>query len=497
MNVHIFISDRQCIVAQLTRTSQQVLLEVANSEEGLGKFERFMEASGVTCSSILTDFVEEDYRIELLPHLGWLDRRRFLEKKLGQLYKHTPFRSRLVEGRDGESDRVLFSALTNPNLLLPWVESLLMRQIPISGISSVAMLSGKLLPKGLPSHLLLLSFQKGSGLRQSFFLNGKLHFSRLTLVHADDDLAGLARAESEKVYKYLHALSLLPEEGMLSVTILCGSEERELFDEALMESIAIHPIMLDLDVVAREIGIDGQLSDALPLFMHLLGKSVNHYGSEQHTHGYELMQWRHAAAALSIALILGGSALAGIDAGRAIEFKSQADSYAASTLEAERSYRSIRWSGKDSPQKMSEVVSLVEMIESKFPSPRKLLVKVSHALVPFPGIRIDRLSWQAVDKLESAKAPSGELDLGSGFFEPGSSQIVLAIEGEIHPFDGSFRHANETVSRFCKDLEKAGVSIIKVKLPLDLNPSANLVGRQGKGEENALFSIEASMKVGS
>ncbi len=496
MNIQIFISDRQCIVLQRTRTSPHVLLEVANSEEGLGKFERFMEASKVSCSSILTDFVEEDYRVENIPHLGWLDRRRFLEKKLNQLYKRTPFRSKLVEGREGGSERVLFSALTNPNLLLPWVESLLMLKIPVSGVSSVAMLSGKLLPKSVSSHLLLLSFQKGAGLRQSFFLNGKLHFSRLTLVHADDDRVGLVRSESEKVYKYLHALSLLPEEGMLSVYILCGSEEREVFDAALMEGIAIHPVILDFGEVAKEIGLDGRISDALPLFLHLLGKSVNHYGSEEHTHGYELMQWRHAASALSFALILGGATLAGIDAVRAIELKSQAALYSARTLDAERSYRSIRQPGKDSPQKIKELVSLVEMIESKFPSPRKLLVKVSNALVPFPGIRINRFSWQVDKHAGSAKAP-GEFEAESGFFEPGPSQVALAIEGEIHPFDGSFRHANETVSRFCEALEKAGMRIGKVKLPLDLSPSANLVGRQGSGDESALFSIEASIRAGS
>ena len=497
MNVQIFISDRQCIVAQRTRTSMHVLLEVANGEEGLRKFERFMEEAGVNCSSILTDFVEEDYRVENIPHLGWLDRRSFLEKKLNQFYKNTPFRNRLIEGNDGEGDRVLFSALTNPNLLLPWVDSLLIRQIPLSGISSVAMLSGKLLPKSLSSHALLLSFQKGVGLRQSFFLNGKLHFSRLTLVHSDDDRTSIVRSESEKVYKYLHALNLLPAEGMLSVLILCGSEDGKLFDEAMMESIAIHPVILDLSEVAKEIGLDGRIFDALPIFLHLLGKSVNHYGSEQHTHRYELMQWRHAATALSIALICGGVALAGIDAGRAVEFKNQAALLASRTLDAERRYRSIQQPGNESPQKIKEVVSLVEMIESKFPSPRKMLVKVSHALTPFPDIRINRLSWQVARNAESARVPPGESDVGSGFFEPGPSQIALDIEGDIHPFDGNYRHANETVERFCKNLEKAGMRIGKVKLPLDLSPSANLVGRQGKGEESVLFSLEALMKVGS
>ncbi len=497
MNVQIFISDRQCIVAQRTRKSLHVLLEVANSEEGLRKFERFIMDAGVTCSSILTDFVEEDYRVEYIPHLGWLDRRRFLEKKLNQLYKQTPFRNRLIDGHEGGGERVLFSALTNPNLLLPWVDSLLMRKIPISGISSVAMLSGKLLPKNISSHLLLLSFQQGSGLRQSFFLNGKLHFSRLTLVHPDDDRIGIVRSESEKVYKYLHALSLLPEKGMLSVLILCGMEEGELLDEAMMESVAIHPIILDLSEIAKEIGLDGRISDALPLFQHLFGKSVNHYGSEQHTHGYELMQWRHAATALSIALILGGVSLSAIDAGRALEFKSQAALLASRTLEAESRYRSIRQPGRDSPQKINEVVSLDEMIESKFPSPGKMLVKVGHALVPFTDIRINRLSWQVAGNAGSAKAVSGEFEPGSGFFEPGPSQVAFAIDGEIYPFDGSYRHANETVERFCKDLEKAGMHISKVKLPLDLNPSANLVGRFRQGEESASFVLEGFMKVGS
>lgn len=495
MNVQIFISDRQCIVAQRTRKSLQFRLEFSNSEEGLRKFGKFIDEAGVTGSSILTDFVEEDYHVESLPHLGWLDRRRFLAKRLNQLYKHTPFRNALIQEREVKSDRILFSALTNPNLLMPCIETLLQRHVAISGISSVAMLSERLLPRIRSSHFLLLSVQQGTGLRQSFFLNGKLRFSRLALIRPEDDRVAVVRAESEKIYKYLHTLSLLPEQGMLPVAILCGIQEKEGFDAALMESIAIHPVILDLSVVARKIGLDGEISDALPLFLSLLGKGINHYGREEHTHGYGLMQWRHAATALSIALISVGAVDAGIDLSRAVQFRNQANATASRSINAQRSYRPIEQHGSDSPQKMKELVFLVESVKSKFASPRELLGKVSRSLAPFADIRINRLSWRSFRSAESAKTSAGEID--AGLFEPGASRIAVAIEGDIHPFDGNYRSANETVERFCQGLEKSGMRIEKVKLPLDLSPSANLVGRHGQGRGEASFSVEASMKADS
>ena len=497
----LFIGDRHCLVAKMERGSPDFQRMLPNSEEGRQEFERYLEGMENAIFGILADFVEEDYRIERVPHLGWRDRKSFHEKKLNQYYRHTPFRNALVQGREGKSDRILFSALTSPNLILPWIESLANRQIALSGIASVAMLSEKLVGKIHASHFLLLSFQNGTGLRQSFFLNGSLNFSRLTLVRPEDDPAAILQIESERLYKYLHALNLLPEKGALQVAILCGIEQRKAFGAMLEDTSSIHHVFLDLKEVAKRIGFRGELArlDALPLFLHLLGRGVNQYGSEEHTHIHDLRQWQHAVYALSASLVIGGLSLAGIDVSRAVSLHDHAVMLNARADAAMNRYRELvpPDSGPDSPQKMKAAVLLAEKVESAFPAPRKLLSEVSRALDTFPGIRINQLSWQVAKSPESVRTVSGEIGFERELLERGGNYLVIFMEGEVFPFEGKYRQANETVDRFCRALEKEGMSVAKISLPLDLNPDAGLVKKPAQSGERAAFSIRAVWKVGS
>ncbi len=497
----IFIGDRHCLAAKMERGSLDSQRIFPNSEEGRREFERYLDDMKDATFGMLADFVEEDYRIERVPHLGWRDRKPFHEKKLNQYYRHTPFRNVLVQGREGKSDRILFSALTNPNLILPWIESMAKRQIALSGIASVAMLSEKLVGKIHASHFLLLSFQNGTGLRQSFFLNGSLNFSRLTLVRPEDDPAAILQIESERLYKYLHALNLLPGNGALQVSILCGIEQRKLFGAVLEDTSSIHYVFLDLKDAAKRIGFRGKFagSDALPLFLHLLGRGVNQYGSEEHTHTHDLRQWQYAAYALSASLVIGGLSLAGIDVSRAVSLHGHAVMLNARADAAMNRYRELvpPDSGPDSPQKMKAAVLVAEKVESAFPPPRKLFAEMSRTLDAFPGIRINRFSWQVAKHPESVKAVSGEIGFDRDLLEKGPNYLVIFMEGEIFPFAGNYRQANETVDRFCGVLEKEGMRVAKIGLPLDLNPDAGLVKRSGQSGERAAFSIRAVWKVGS
>ena len=72
---------------------------------------------------LLTDFIEEDFRYEIVPHLRGGERSALLQRKFEQYYRNTPFRQALVLHRqeDGRrDDEILFTALTNPALILPW-----------------------------------------------------------------------------------------------------------------------------------------------------------------------------------------------------------------------------------------------------------------------------------------------------------------------------------------------------------------------------------------
>ena len=80
--------------------------------------------------------------------LGW-----GIKRKFEQFYRNTPFRQATLLHRQEEGrrdDEMLFSALTNPQRISPWLDALLANHIPLVGIYSIPNISTPLL-RNIPS----------------------------------------------------------------------------------------------------------------------------------------------------------------------------------------------------------------------------------------------------------------------------------------------------------------------------------------------------------
>src|SRR5450631_1569741 len=118
---------------------------------------------------LLVDVIEEDFRQETVPHLVGKNRRDLIGRKFEQYYRNTLFRQAKVLRRqeDGRrDDEMLFSALTNPQRISPWLDTLLTNSIPLIGIHSLPNISLPLLKNIDSEHVLLVSWEKHAGLRQ-------------------------------------------------------------------------------------------------------------------------------------------------------------------------------------------------------------------------------------------------------------------------------------------------------------------------------------------
>ena len=83
-----------------------------------------------------------------MPHLRGGDREAVLGRKMAQLYRASTFRHAIVQDREAEGrrdDRVLYHAITNPDLLKPWLVAIEQAEVPLEGIYSSAVLSVRLL----------------------------------------------------------------------------------------------------------------------------------------------------------------------------------------------------------------------------------------------------------------------------------------------------------------------------------------------------------------
>lgn len=119
------ISAKQA-TAGLWRTGRFVSCAVfTNDEAGHDKFRAFLLSHRNAPVHLIADAVEEDYRLETMPHSSGQARKEMLQRKLSQLYRNSSYRTAQFIGRANDKrrdDRILFTALVNPDLLTPWVD---------------------------------------------------------------------------------------------------------------------------------------------------------------------------------------------------------------------------------------------------------------------------------------------------------------------------------------------------------------------------------------
>src|SRR3954466_9830715 len=149
-----------------------------NGEDGLAAFKDHLSQGPNLPVQLMVDAVEEDYRVETLPHSFGSDRSEMIARKLKQHYRSTPFCSARMQGRDTgkrRDDRYLFCALTNPEVIAGWLQAVTECELPVAGIYLLPTVSARLIEKlSLKQANLLIVSIHGAGLRLSFFREQQL-----------------------------------------------------------------------------------------------------------------------------------------------------------------------------------------------------------------------------------------------------------------------------------------------------------------------------------
>ena len=436
---------------------------------------------------LLTDFIEEDFRYETVPHLRGSDRSAVLQRKLDQYYRNTPFRQALLQRRqkDGRrDDEVLFSALTNPTLVLPWLNIMQAHCIPLAGIYSAPGISSPLIKDNASAHLLLLSWEKHAGLRQTYFEDKHLYFSRLTPMGTADSLSGLIDTEAARTQQYLKSLSLLPQNHVLDVSIICDANDRRELEAHLRSNPNIRYAYLDIQELGQRFGTTtGHTgSDATPLLLNLLAAKPprSNYASNAHTHFFQLRQLRQGlyglGATLATACLL-WSAVNIWDAGRlSSENESLGMQASQVTQQAQQITQSLPNTSSTAAD-MRTAALLLRKLDSFSPPPQKILAELSATLNAYTHIRVDKLAWQ-MDTAPQGAGQSGvtpDNRATDSAAAPLAAQTIL-LSGELEGLSGDYRGALNYLERFQQSLTQRGHTVTALTLPLDVSPQGSISG---------------------
>ncbi|MEO7728772.1 MAG: hypothetical protein ABIS45_16090, partial [Burkholderiales bacterium] len=209
-----------------------------NSEVGVAAFKEHLAQGPRLPVHMMVDAVEEDYRFESLPHSFGSDRSEMIARKLKQHYRNTPYSSARIQGRDAgkrRDDRYLFCALTNPELITPWLQAVTECELAVAGIYLLPTVSARLIEKlSLKQTNLLVVSIHGAGLRLSFFREQQLRISRLARIDGSANEAIKNYAEEiSNTRLYLHALRVMTLDELMSVLIVDRDDSMTGLEQAI------------------------------------------------------------------------------------------------------------------------------------------------------------------------------------------------------------------------------------------------------------------------
>ena len=497
-------------------------------EPGLAEFSRYLHRYPTEITCVIADVVEEEFREGSVPHVPVWERRAMLRARARRAFRDTRFVHAMTLGREPSGrrdDRVLFSAITRPAVLTPWLEPMERYAVPLAGIWSPALLTGRMLKavgaKG--ESVLVASLQSGGGLRQTWLRHGRLRLSRLAPVTAGAGDAGTEGilAEIERTRRYLERLEDTADASRIEVHVLGHGSMLDALRRAQRHDAEGVPrlegTLVDLADAARRLGQRswGGEAEADRLFVQALlaGPPSRHYAPPEATRRFNAVRLRTGLNAATAVLFAGGCAAAGVTAFEGMTERGHAQSLARQAAAYERRYEEAQATlpaAPAAPAELDRAVETVNLLRERRANPVDLFEAVSRALAEFPEVRLERIAWRTsthfrsfddVDADRDASAGHGTTDFGHAggtrHRAPKALFQLALVSARIAPFDGDYRAALATIQRLVDALSaSAGVGHVRVvELPLDLGSGQTLSGDTDSDTGAAEFEILVALRV--
>lgn len=502
------------------------LIEVQHfqvNNNGETEFAEYLSYDSKTPIYWLVDTSQEDYRATLLPHVLGKDRHDLMRLKMKRLFERTPYTYGIVQEREKlgrRDDRVLFTALSNPSFLQPWLDLIISHKVPLVGIFSVPLLSQRLLkhfPKAsymlLVTPTLQISAHSPAGLRQSFFVRQNLQFSRLIPLNIPNPQESTKYVLTQIIatQRYLENARLLPDTEPLSVIFLANTSQYHAFDQSLdYDASTLNIQTLDTHEFAQQLGLqyqrehhqNGELAFYLHHFVAFqLSHSwytKNHYAKLAELR-YLLYRRVRMGLYLTSGLLLAGAATAStMILEKASQIRQQGETTVMEIAKRQAELKQLR---KQEPrnlpnlQLIRSVVDTGDYIEARYILPRPAWEKLSHVLNLHPDLLIERLEWgightaAEIFQTDSQFTQTEKPDIADDSTYSSKDSSVpkfflegMRLHGKIIPFKG-YPNALDTFRQFQNDLQK-GKHFSKIQvLKSPYNPSGELQGQIGSQTE--------------
>lgn len=467
-------------------------------EQGIDKFRAYLLATDNIPTRILVDLIEEDFKKETVPHVGRADRKSIVSRLVERHYrKSKDYTHSFVLGRNShgrKDDILLYSVLSNPDILEQWLKPVRDTQTAISGIWSLPLLSHRLFNKLdiKAANAILVSQQVPSNIRQSFFKNGKFQTSRSAVINLEEASIGeYISTEVDQTIRFLSNQRQVGFDEKIDIYILCRSSDlldiKEQCSNTNLFQYHFHTIESINTLFSCNTENIDNCSDINSYICACEKIPVGHYGNRSLFFNFYQHQATKALYALSFLIFIFSFIFSFSLFSQSISITAESK-----TLLDKTKQINIQYSDKLShlekklaqTKMMKSSVLFSERVSStKTISPQNFMVDVSKILM-HPDInntRITNIKWRLT---QSSKLPSASTNLKTQLIDYANKKSIhqfASIGGYLQLSQSSLSKSvatTDAISAAFKNSKKT-VHIDINKVPVDVRPQSSIENETG------------------
>lgn len=509
-----YVTQDALVVWQASGRNMLEEVQFASTDEGYREFARYLENAPQLRAWMVVDVIEEEFVTDALPKVSSSDRRSLIERRLKKRFARTPFRVGVFLGdrrRASDQYNAVYSAITNHELVDPWLEIVEQHKAPLIGVTSVPLISVQLFRQfsKLRENSMLVSQHQGGRLRLVFTKSGQPVSARLSRVMpvANSRFGEAFNSEVVQSRKYLERSRMLDAEDTLNVYLISSMDvASNAFEHATENGYLPHTI--DVGDAARKLGIAGTPSsdhlEALYLAQCSKNRPKFRYETDQHVNYSLLLRFRQTLISAAVSTAVACSVAAGLFASGAYAYRSQTQEMETQISRLEETYRREHKEFEPiraNSHEMKLAVDTGDYIARNSLPIDWVLSELGRVMDDHPDMYIDKLSWtlEAAADPDASNGRAVRRDQNMPVPIPEVVAVTAKVGGEIRPYDGNLRRAFEKIDWLASDLQARTTfeRVAVAEYPIDARPGAALSGeiRRRGDDQLASFALVMTLRI--
>lgn len=508
-----YVTQGSLRVYKLAEGSVRQVMEFSDDDKGLREFDRYLATQPDISSAMLLDVIEEEFSLDTIPKLGARDRAALIERRGERKFRRTPYRVAVFQGKAANDDNeydVLYSGISNHELVDPWLQTILQYKTPLAGIYSVPLMAPAMVRRfsSGKKNFMFVAPHQGKKIRQVFLQNGELRSARLSHGPGTDakDYAQFVVTESVRSRRYLERTRLLDNLEPLHVCVVAGGETATKVLALSDKNSAIYYTFIDPAVAARKLGCR-RLSNANRFEDVFVAALLRSTPKHSYASSGENRYW--VMSKISSALV-GGAVLVGavcsvfaaalmsdvwVMENRISDIQSQVKFLAETYRRENEKFDPIK---ADSYEMQLTVDTGDYLLSNRVPAPW-VMNQIGAVLGDYPDMQLRELSWLTETADQKAPEPHRRGNESKLVSIAETSAVSAILTAELVAFDGDMRRAFSRIDQLASDLAaRSSFSESRaIEYPFENNTSAAVSGEisNGSSKRSARFRIQVSYVV--